>query len=100
MEGAVGGQAQPGDHAFQGEAVPLLAWVLAEKDLLQVVPDGGLALVQVAQEQVLLEDRHVIQAPLGKLGVGAAPFHEPAQPLQDGSPLSRSAWVRPVTLAM
>src|SRR5699024_10645313 len=84
VEGAVGGQAQPGDDALQRQAVPLLAGVLAEKDLLQIIPDGGMALVQVAYKQVLLEDRHVVQAPLGKFGVGAAPLHEPAQPLQDG----------------
>src|SRR5699024_4523914 len=48
VEGAVGGQAQPGDDALQRQAVPLLAGVLAEKDLLQIIPDGGMALVQVA----------------------------------------------------
>ncbi len=58
--------------------------MLPQKDQLQVIPHGGAALVQIAEEKVLLEYRHVIHAPLGKLGIGAAPLHEPAQPLHDG----------------
>ena len=58
--------------------------MLPQKDLLQVVPDGGLRFVDVAQEQILLEHRHVVHAPLGKLGVRAAPLHEAAQSLHDG----------------
>ena len=59
--------------------------VLPQKDLLQVVPDGGSGLVQIAQEQILLEHRHIVHAPLGELGVRAAPLHETAQALHDGS---------------
>ena len=73
-----------GDHAFQRHALALLAGMLPQKDLLQVVPHGGPGLVQIAQEQVLLEHRHVIQTPLGKLGIRAAPLHKAAQPLYDG----------------
>ena len=58
--------------------------MLPQEDLLQVVPDRRAALVEVAQEEVLLEHRHIIQTPLGKLGIGAAPLHEAAEALKDG----------------
>ena len=84
VEGAVHGDAQPGHNTFQCHPLALLAGVLPQKDLLQVVPDRRAALVQIAQVKVLLEHRHVVHAPFGKLGVRAAPLHEPAQPLHDG----------------
>ena len=84
MELPLHGDAQPGHHAFQRHALTLLAGMFPQKDLLQIVPLGGAALIQIAQEQVLLEDRHIIHAPLGKHGVRAAPLHEPAQALHDG----------------
>ena len=84
VEGALHGDAHAGDHAFQRHALALLAGMLPQKDLLQVIPDGGLRLVQIAQEQVLLEHRHIIQTPLGKLGIRAAPLHKTAQSLYDG----------------
>ena len=84
VEGAFHGDAHAGDHAFQRHALALLAGMLPQKDLLQVIPDGGPGLVQIAQEQILLEHRHVIQTPLGKLGIRAAPLHKAAQSLHDG----------------
>ena len=84
VEGALHGDAHAGDHAFQRHALALLAGMLPQKDLLQVVPHGGPGLVQIAQEQVLLEHRHIVQTPLGKLGVRAAPLHKTAQSLHDG----------------
>jgi len=62
----------------------LFAGMLPQEDLLQVVPDRRAALVEVAQEQVLLQHRHIVQPPLGKLGIGAAPLHEAAEALKDG----------------
>ena len=85
MEGAVHRNAHPGDDAFQRHALAFLAGMLPQKDLLQVVPHRGAALVQIAQEQILLEHRHIVHAPLGELGVRAAPLHETAQALHDGS---------------
>ena len=58
--------------------------MLPQKDLLQVIPDGGLALVDVAQEQILLQYRNIVQTPLGKLCIRAAPLHKAAQTLEDG----------------
>ena len=84
MELPFHGDAHPGHDAFQRHALALLAGVLPQEHLLQVVPHSGAALVDVAQEQVLLEHRHVIHAPLGKLGIRAAPLHKAAQPLHDG----------------
>ena len=84
VEGALHGDAHAGDHAFQRHALALLAGMLPQKDLLQVVPHGGPGLVQIAQEQILLEHRHIIQTPLGKLGIRAAPLHKAAQALHDG----------------
>ena len=84
VEGALHRDAHAGDHAFQRHALALLAGMLPQKDLLQVIPDGGPGLVQIAQEQILLEHRHVIQTPLGKLGIRAAPLHKTAQSLYDG----------------
>ena len=78
------GDAHAGHDTFQRHALALLAGVLPQEHLLQVVPDGGLALINVAEEKILLEHRHVIHAPLGKLGVRAAPLHEAAQALHDG----------------
>ena len=78
------GNAHPGHDAFQRHALALLTGVLPQEHLLQVVPHGGAALVDIAQKQVLLEHRHVIHAPLGKLGIRAAPLHEAAQALHDG----------------
>ena len=84
MERALHRDAHPGHNAFQRHALALLAGVLPQEDLLQIIPLGGAALVQITEEKVLLEHRHVIHAPLGKLGIRAAPLHKTAQPLHDG----------------
>ena len=84
VEGALHGDAHAGDHTFQRHTLALLAGMLPQKDLLQIVPHGGLRLVQIAQEQILLEHRHIVQTPLGKLGIRAAPLHKAAQSLHDG----------------
>ena len=81
------GDTHAGDDAFQRHALALFAGVLPQEHLLQVVPDGGPGLVNIAQVKVLLEHRHIVHAPLGKLGVRAAPLHKAAQALHDGLPL-------------
>ena len=83
VEGPLHGDAHAGDHAFQRHTLALLTGMLPQKDLLQVVPHGRSGLVQIAQKQILLEHRHIVQPPLGKLGIRAAPLHKAAQPLHD-----------------
>ena len=61
--------------------------MLPQEHLLQVVPDGRPGLVNIAQVKVLLEHRHIVHAPLSKLGIRAAPLHKAAQALHDGFPL-------------
>ena len=84
VEGAFQRDAHPGDDIFQLHPLAFLAGVLPQKELLQVVPDRRAALVEIAEEKVLLEHRHVIHAPLGELGVRAAPLHKTAEALDDG----------------
>ena len=84
VEGALHGDAHAGDDAFQRHTLALLAGMLPQKDLLQIIPDRRAGFVDVAQEQVLLQHRHIVHAPLGKLGVRAAPLHKAAQALHDG----------------
>ena len=85
VEGPVGGDAQPGDDRFQRHALALGAAALGDEDLLQVIPAGGPALVQVVQEQVLLQHGHIVHAPLGKGSIRAAPAHKALQALPDGN---------------
>ena len=54
------------------------------KSCCRSYPDRRAALVEIAEEKVLLEHRHVIHAPLGELGVRAAPLHKAAEALDDG----------------
>ena len=84
MERAIHRNAHPGDDTLQRHPLALLAGVLPQEDLLQIIPDGRAALIQIAQEEILLEHRHIVHAPLRKLGIRAAPLHKAAQPLHDG----------------
>ena len=72
-------------HAFQRQALAFPAGKFFQKDLLQVIPAGRPALVQVVQKQILLQHGHIVHAPLGKGSIRAAPAHKALQALPDGN---------------
>ena len=88
--------AQTGDHAFQGHALALLAGVLPQKICCRSTRRWA-GSRRCCKEQILLQYRNIVQTHSANSASGPHHFIKRRLTWRMGSPLSRSAWVRPVT---